>query len=236
MTPLSVFCLYVADNKQFLGIRYSEWCVSAPTLEASIAATAMAQDELGHTRILHGILGDLPDNPLASRDPEDPTAYEVLPRLSRPFPSWEALVASALIVDGFLTHLMHLGNCSAHDLFRTRMKKAYEEERFHRLYAEGWAKWLMDRPEAAPKFREALSQTFRDLSAHWELTVLPKIVRAGDPEIPGLATAIADFRDSLTSAFPIWAVTPSAPPPFLRPDEATMRLISGYYRKVYGVG
>jgi len=34
----------LADNKYFLGRRYAEWCSSAPTLESSVAAAAMAQD------------------------------------------------------------------------------------------------------------------------------------------------------------------------------------------------
>src|SRR5436189_7390 len=39
-----------ADNKGALGRRYGEWAVSAPTVEAAVAAAAMAQDELGHAR------------------------------------------------------------------------------------------------------------------------------------------------------------------------------------------
>ncbi len=40
----------LADNKAALGRRYAEWAVSAPTLESAVAAAAMAQDELGHSR------------------------------------------------------------------------------------------------------------------------------------------------------------------------------------------
>ena len=39
-----------ADNKGALGRRYGEWAVSAPAVEAAVAAAAMAQDELGHAR------------------------------------------------------------------------------------------------------------------------------------------------------------------------------------------
>ena len=46
--PDATFALMarLADNKFFLGRRYAEWCSSAPTLESSVAAAAMAQDEL----------------------------------------------------------------------------------------------------------------------------------------------------------------------------------------------
>jgi len=46
----------LADNKHALGLRYGEWCSSGPTIEAGVAATAMAQDELGHARVLYGLL------------------------------------------------------------------------------------------------------------------------------------------------------------------------------------
>jgi len=236
MTALGVFCLYLADSKQFLGIRYSDWCVSAPTLEASIAVTAMAQDELGHTRILYGILGDLPENPAAKRDPEDPAAYRIPPFLARKFPSWEDLVAASLVCDGFLTYLMRLGLESVHEIFATRMKKAYEEERFHRLYAEGWARWLTERPQSAPRFSMALAKCAISLAAHWERKVLPEILRSYGFSIAGIESALADFWNQVPFKIPL----PEGGAQFLEPspgpDEDTMRLITGFYRKVYGVG
>jgi Phenylacetic acid catabolic protein len=46
----------LADNKAALGRRYSEWAISAPTLESAVAAAAMAQDELGHARSTYPVL------------------------------------------------------------------------------------------------------------------------------------------------------------------------------------
>jgi len=48
-----------ADNKDALGRRYGEWAVSAPTVEAAVAAAAMAQDELGHARATYPVLAKL---------------------------------------------------------------------------------------------------------------------------------------------------------------------------------
>ena len=45
----------LADNKGALGRRYGEWAVSAPTVEAAVAAAAMAQDELGHARATYPV-------------------------------------------------------------------------------------------------------------------------------------------------------------------------------------
>ena len=49
----------LADNKAALGRRYAEWAVSAPTLESAVAAAAMAQDELGHSRSTYPVLKSL---------------------------------------------------------------------------------------------------------------------------------------------------------------------------------
>jgi len=48
----------LADNKQAVGRRYAYWCSGAPALEASVAAAAMTQDELGHARTLYPLLED----------------------------------------------------------------------------------------------------------------------------------------------------------------------------------
>src|SRR4051794_11955348 len=46
----------LADNKYMLGRRYAEWCTGAPLLESAVAASAMAQDELGHARSFYPVL------------------------------------------------------------------------------------------------------------------------------------------------------------------------------------
>lgn len=236
MTAWSPFCLYLADNKQFLGIRLSEWCVSAPTLEASIAATAMAQDELGHTRVLHGILSELPENPLAGRDPEDASAYRVVPILASRLDTWEKMISAMLIVDGFLMHLMALGLASGYTLFSTRIKKAYEEERFHRLYAEGWAKRMGQSEGGAERIQGAITRTHAVLAVHWETRMLPEIREAGEPGIAGVESALRDFVDALESPLRPARIAETTALPAVAPDVETMRLISGYYRRVYGVG
>ena len=53
VSPLVDLVVSLADNKHALGLRFAEWCSSGPTIEAGVAATAMAQDELGHARVLY---------------------------------------------------------------------------------------------------------------------------------------------------------------------------------------
>ena len=55
---LGSLLIVLADNKRLLGMRYSDWLLGAPALEAGIACSAMAQDEWGHGRILYAMLRD----------------------------------------------------------------------------------------------------------------------------------------------------------------------------------
>lgn len=49
----------LADNKFALGRRVSEWTTGAPTLESAVACAALAQEELGHARVLYPVLQEL---------------------------------------------------------------------------------------------------------------------------------------------------------------------------------
>ena len=73
---LAAWLMAMSDTKHLLGLRYAEWGTGAPELEADIAASAMAQFELGHARVLRGVLGNLPEDPRdESRDTDRATWY-----------------------------------------------------------------------------------------------------------------------------------------------------------------
>src|SRR5205085_6524439 len=88
---LSLYSLVksLADNKQLLGMRYAEWCIAAPSLEADIAAAAMGLDDIGRSRVLYGSLRELgtPDGP-------DEGSYSNVPYLDRPWTDWTQFVAA----------------------------------------------------------------------------------------------------------------------------------------------
>ena len=75
----------LAGNKLLLGMRYAEWCSSAPTLESSVAAAAMAQDELGHARAMYPLLATLNPQAGLSVEPETRTVLDALRCLDEPF-------------------------------------------------------------------------------------------------------------------------------------------------------
>ena len=65
---LRALILSLADSKRVLGLRYSDRMLGAPTLEAGIAASSMAQDEWGHARLTYALLGDFGDEPKAQAE------------------------------------------------------------------------------------------------------------------------------------------------------------------------
>ena len=89
----------LADNKAALGRRYAEWAVSAPTLESAVAAAAMAQDELGHSRSTYPVLKQLGADVGDERFGGD----RRLALLDDELPDWNAFIAANLLVDGVLT-------------------------------------------------------------------------------------------------------------------------------------
>ena len=131
--------LVLADNKYFLGRRLSEWCPGGPSLESSVAAAALAQEELGHARALYPLLEEMPvteaPGPLQRGDERD--RRYVVSFLDEPLETWAHVVAALALVDPALTVMFDaLRECRFEDL-RKRAARIPGEEEFHRKYADG---------------------------------------------------------------------------------------------------
>lgn len=128
----------LGDNKFRLGRRYAEYCNAAPTLEAGIAAAAMAQDELGHTRNLFPLLREFS---WARNEEEDGmlrTNYRSLSMLDEPFARWVDFVVANFLLDQAITTILDSASNSAFVALRQRARKMVVEERFHSIYGAGW--------------------------------------------------------------------------------------------------
>ncbi len=129
----------LADNKAALGRRYAEWAVSAPTLESAVAAAAMAQDELGHSRSTYPVLKALG----AEVTQDAPFGGDRrLALLDSELEDWPAAVAANLLVDGVLTTFVAACADSTVTAMAQRARKILQEEGSHRIHAEAWARRL----------------------------------------------------------------------------------------------
>ena len=134
----------LADNKHAIGRRYAYWCNGAPALEAAVAAAAMTQDELGHTRTLYPLLDNF------TQSEADPTQIEPMTRtlhyhlafLDHDFQGWSDFVATNFLLDTALTTFFEAAQNSSYEPLRQRSRKIVQEERIHEMHAEGWVRRL----------------------------------------------------------------------------------------------
>jgi len=149
--------LSLADNKRILGMRYGDWILGAPTLEAGIACSAMAQDEWGHGRILYATLKDLGHDPTHLEHERKADEYLSSELLDVPVVQWPDLLALNLLFDSALSVQVQALTDSRYEPIHYKTRKLLEEERFHFEHGRGWALRLSE--TAAGK--EALTQAFR---------------------------------------------------------------------------
>jgi phenylacetate-CoA oxygenase PaaI subunit len=129
----------LADNKFFLGRRFSEWLSGGPSLESAVALAAIAQEELGHARALYPLLEDMPlvDTPGPLQRGAERQRKYCLSALSEPWDWWADVVAALILVDPALTILFRALDGSRYDDLRQRAARVPSEEVFHRKYADG---------------------------------------------------------------------------------------------------
>lgn len=140
--PLVDLVVALADNKHALGLRYGEWCTCGPTIEAGVAATAMAQDELGHARVLYGLLEELPGAPHRSEHEWAAADARTVGLLQQPFPDWPHLIVANALLDQALSHVLETALGSRYLPLRQRARKLIEEEQFHAIHGRGWLRQL----------------------------------------------------------------------------------------------
>jgi ring-1,2-phenylacetyl-CoA epoxidase subunit PaaC len=130
--------LVLADSKRLLGMRYAQWILGAPELEAGIACASMAQDEWGHGRLLYALLRDFDEDVDRLEHDRQPAEYRSIDALDREPESWPELVAVNALVDTALTIQLEALAASSYLPLRQRVQKLIEEETFHAAHGAAW--------------------------------------------------------------------------------------------------
>jgi ring-1,2-phenylacetyl-CoA epoxidase subunit PaaC len=138
----------VADNKFLLAHRLATWGVGAPTLESSVACTAIAQEEAGHARVLYSLLESFPEEhrPLPLEREEDRERKYALSFLRDGSTSWVRGIAAFTLVDRALTTLLAACSESSVSELRKRALRILGDEGFHQKYADGRVRELAESP------------------------------------------------------------------------------------------
>lgn len=130
--------LMLADTKRLLGMRYAEWILGAPELEAGIACASMAQDEWGHGRLLYALLKDFGDDVDAIEHGREPAEYRSMQALDQAPVSWPELVALNALIDTALSTQLEALTGSTYVPVRQRVQKILDEEQFHTAHGRAW--------------------------------------------------------------------------------------------------
>src|ERR1700752_3295454 len=152
---LSLYSLVksLADNKQLLGMRYAEWCIAAPSLEADIAAAAMGLDDIGHSRVLYGSLRELgaPDGAIVEG------TYANVPFLDQPWTDWSQFVAANAVLDSAFSLMIEALANGDVEVLRSRLRKMLQEERYHFLHGHSWLQEIKADQAKASAWQEAVA-------------------------------------------------------------------------------
>lgn len=137
-TSIRDLILVLADSKRLLGMRYAEWILGAPELEAGIACASMAQDEWGHARLLYALLKEFGDDVDSIEHGREAAEYRNIDALDASPSSWAGLVVMNVLCDGALTIQLEALRESAYAPLRQRVAKLLEEESFHAAHGATW--------------------------------------------------------------------------------------------------
>ena len=238
VSPLVDLVVALADNKHALGLRYAEWCSSGPTIEAGVAAAAMAQDELGHARVLYGLLEELPGAPRRSEHEWSAADARTVAFVDRAFAGWTHLIVANLMLDRVLAIVLETASGSRYLPLRHRARKIIEEERYHAIHGQSWlAQLAAEGPDVRAQLAAALREVWEDALCWFgpgEGGALHALVDASVLTAAG-ETARAAFVAQLVAVLaaagvpaPLRVVGPgwelAAPLPWNRWDERTRRV------------
>lgn len=154
---LGALILILADNKRLLGMRYSDWILGAPALEAGIACSAMAQDEWGHGRIFYAMLRDFGLDPDELEHERESSQYRNIELLDGPAETWADLLALNLLVDTALSVQCEAMAESRFEPVHYKVSKLLDEERFHFEHGRGWIARLGSTEAGRTALRSALA-------------------------------------------------------------------------------
>ncbi len=157
-----------ADTKLLLGYHYGEWTFGPPQLEAAIACCSLCQSELGHVRLLHGILNaQYKDDPNALVEFRQATEFANVAYLDREIKDWSDFVAANYLVDLAITTLFFSMKESTFKPLHMSLEKVLQEERYHIHHGQGWFRTLAQKNARTKKAIAKSSQRALEKIVEW---------------------------------------------------------------------
>lgn len=159
----------IADNKYILGDRLVEIGVSGPTLEATLSAIAMAQQELGHSRLIYRWANDLKGANGSRVEIKDQTGKAFARNVE--ISNWIELIAGLYAVNVAVDLVMRAIIEGRNTEINHPFSKMLKEQNDHLVYSKVWCKQLLNDQGSIPtRFKISLEKVMIEV-VDWLKTV-----------------------------------------------------------------
>lgn len=181
MEPLQTLLFALADDELLVGHRASEWTGLGPILEADLALSSIAQDEMGHALLFLGLLHELgeatPDALAFGRGPAE-FLNAILCELPRG--DWGETLMRHFLYDLAEQVRLEALAASSYEPLAAVAQKIRPEEKYHLLHGTTWLRRLgRGTGESRTRLQTALD------------ALLPYALGLWEP-LPGEETLVAD--------------------------------------------
>lgn len=169
---LTTLLFRLADDEVIIGHRNTEWTGYGPILEADIAFSSMAQDELGHAQVYYSLLHDLgeadPDHLAFMRAASD---FKCAQLVELPKGDWAFSVARQFLYDAAESVRLAALAKSAYTPLAQAARKFAGEEKYHCLHGKTWIQQLgQATAESRARLQAALDQVYPYALGLFEIT------------------------------------------------------------------
>ena len=163
-TALCELLLALADDELVTGYVNSEWTGIAPILEEDLAFSSLAQDELGHARLLYELLAELEGSSAdALAYGREPAEFRHAQLVERPRGDWAYSVCRQFLYDTADYVRLDSLKQSVYAPLATAAATIMREEKYHLLHAHTWLQRLAEgSAEAQGHQREAFVALWPD--------------------------------------------------------------------------
>ena len=174
---LRALLLAAADDELILGHRHSEWTGFAPDIESDVALSSIAQEEMGHARLLYDQVAALDgtdvDHLAFGRGSQD---FRNAILTERPNGDWAFTVVRAWLYDHADAARLAALAASPLGSFAAMAKTLQREEKYHLLFSDAWlVRLTRSGPDGRARIQAALDAAWPDACGIFEAT--PEIAR-----------------------------------------------------------
>lgn len=195
----------IADNKYILGDRLVEVGISGPTLESTLSSIAMAQQELGHSRLIYRWAFDLKGLNGNKVEIKDQTGKAFSTNVETS--NWIELIAGLYTTNVAIDLVMRAIIESDHPEINPPFSKMLKEQNEHLVYSKSWCKQLLhDKGSIPRRFKEAFENTTNE-AVGWLNKVESEQLLISEKIIAANTNLVAKFKIQVNELLNDGAVT-----------------------------